>query len=229
MISVTVVLFGLSAVMFASYGLVMISQILSIYFLRKDYARLPVSSINGLSEKSGRVKIKGIVKPFENMAIKSVLENIDVGYSRFLAIPKRRAFRSFEKKRTIKFYISDNTGNLLICPEKARFIVDRKSADGAGFNKKIDVLPENFQIENFQICEEFMKMGSGVTIIGDIMTDSNGLIFLSKQKNKPFTISQCSDEAFMLIHYRFLIRFVLLCLSMLLTSLFQFYWLFSLV
>ena len=219
---------GLSAVMFASYSIVILRQIYDMYRLRLDYSSIPVKKISALNEKSGYVRINGKVKPVD-IHMKSFIDDLDVSYFRLLAIPQKRAFRPFEKRKAVKFYISDETGKILISPEKARFIVNRHSIDGKDVikNNLSDFLPENFKLENFKIWEEFLENGSKVNLIGDITVAKEGDFLITKQ-NKPLVISQCSDDAFMLIHFRFLMRLIFLFCSMALTSLVQFYFLFSL-
>lgn len=222
-----IVVMGFSAVMFASYSIVLIKQIYDIYRLRKDYSAIPLKKISTLDVKSGYVRIKGVVEPFAE-SMRSFINDLNVSYFRLIAVPQKRALRLFEKRKAISFYISDGTGKILVLPSNVRFIVNRSNIDGKDVTKDItELLPEKFNPENFKIWEEFLENGSEVTLIGNVSEDKDGNCFISKQK-KPLVVSQCSDEAFMLIHFRFLMRLILLFSAMALTSITQFYFLFLL-
>ncbi len=226
---VLVVVIGTTAVLFASYSLVLVGKIFELNKLRKDYASIKISAVKDLHSGSGRVRLRGAATSSAK-GFPSVLASLPSFYSRLLVVgQKGRRVKPYEKKRLTGFEIKNDSAGISVDPGKARFIVDRKILQPSEVKNNVaDLLPEYLKgcFSDLLFMEEYLAEGSRVTAIGNVRSDSAGNLVLAAEKNKPLIISQCSDEAFQLIHFRFFVRLVLLFMSMMLTALIMFYLLF---
>ncbi len=221
---------GLSGTLFAAYAFSLIPKIKEISRLRQDYKTLIPENISDLPEAGTRVKIKGTVlslgSPFD-----CFLSECKAFYSRLFLIPEKRFKKPLEKKRVQQFFVADGASSVLIVPLMGRFIVNRQYTTSQNLQKhKIDVSINGIGVDltDYSAVEEFLAASAKVTVIGTVKQMPSGEKAVAVDKNKPLVISECSDDAFLLLHFRFYVRLILLFSSMMLTSVIQLYLLFLL-
>lgn len=215
-----VVVIALSAILFAIYAISLVGKIVEMDRLRKEAIKLPYTQISELTQAGQRVKIKGRVLSLGS-SFNAFLSDQKVFYSRLLLIPQKRGIKPIEKKRIGMFHLSDGASSISVSPVNARFLVDRISMKGEELPKKIAI--DSVDLNNYNACEELLAANSEASVLGTLSIAPNGSKFIENRKKAPLVIFECSQEAFHLIYYRFLIRFILLFISMALTSIVQFY------
>jgi len=226
---------GLSGMMFILYSIPLIKRTADLWRLREDYRTLPAIPIRDLKKSSGVRKVKGTAEK-DGGPLFSMFDDTSGLFFRtkFYPASRKNFTKSWQSKIGTGFKIKDKDGGTLFVDKETaespfgRFIIFHREISGGlmRFCKR-DRLPDFWRenLENACATEEYLGEGRSVTVIG-MFKSENGRTSLKASLESPFVISECSDEAFLLLHLRFFSKLAFLSASMLLTGLLQLYMLF---
>jgi hypothetical protein len=226
---------GFLGALFLGYGFALLEKAFDTLRLRRRFLTAAPEKI--ASMKGPVTRLRGVAQPCTS-SITGPFSEKECLYYKYQIMKRAiggRPVRIRRGSREISFCLDDGSGEVTVDGKRSRFTVTHETFKGEdlspeGKDRLIELLslknPD--RIKEYQIIEEYLPPGEVVTVVGHVSTGDQGNL-ITASKRLPVLVMQCSEEAFVVLYTRALMRLLLMSLCFLVTGLFDFFLLFMML